>query len=106
MQDAPGRIGPYLAVPGHPEAAGGRTSVAAVPDPYAAFETLTFDRSEPDVLQIVLDGPDLNAVGPKTHQELADVWSAVDRDPAVRVAVIRAAGRGSRPVGALSSSSS
>jgi enoyl-CoA hydratase len=68
--------------------------VGTVPDPYAAFETLTFDRSVPGVLQIVLDGPNLNAVGPQTHQELADVWLAVDRDPDVRVAVIRAAGRG------------
>jgi enoyl-CoA hydratase len=68
--------------------------VGTVPDPYAAFGTLTFDRSEPGVLQIVLDGPNLNAVGPQTHQELADVWLAVDRDPDVRVAVIRAAGRG------------
>ena len=65
-----------------------------MPDPYAAFETLTFDRSEPGVLQIVLDSPNLNAVGPQTHQELADIWLTIDRDPEVRVAVIRAAGRG------------
>ena len=64
-----------------PNQAPARTSVAAVPDPFAPFETLTFDRSEPDVLQIVLDAPHLNAVGPKTHQELADVWLAVDREP-------------------------
>ena len=73
---------------------GGADSVGTVPDPYAAFETLTFDRSEPGVLQIVLDSPNLNAVGPQTHQELADIWLTIDRDPEVRVAVIRAAGRG------------
>ena len=77
-----------------------------MPDPYAAFETLTFDRSEPGVLQIVLDGPNLNAVGPQTHQELADVWLTIDRDPDVRVALIRAAGKASPPAGASSSSNS
>jgi enoyl-CoA hydratase len=45
------------------------------------------------VLRIVLDAPGLNAVDPAMHRDLADVWLEVDRDPDVRVAVIRGAGR-------------
>jgi enoyl-CoA hydratase len=62
-------------------------------DPYAAFPSLTFERPAPGVLKIVLDGPNLNAVGPDAHRELADVWIAVDRDPGVRVALLTGAGR-------------
>jgi enoyl-CoA hydratase len=62
-------------------------------DPYAAFPSLRFERPAPGVLQVVLDGPGLNAVGPDMHRELADVWLTVDRDPDVRVAMISGAGR-------------
>ena len=62
-------------------------------DPYAAFPTLAFDRPSDGVLRIVLDAPGLNAVGPEMHRELADVWLAVDRDPATRVALLQGAGR-------------
>jgi enoyl-CoA hydratase len=50
-------------------------------DTYAPFPSLTFERPAPGVLKIVLDGPNLNAVGADAHGELADVWVAVDRDP-------------------------
>ncbi|HEY7137267.1 MAG TPA: enoyl-CoA hydratase/isomerase family protein [Acidimicrobiia bacterium] len=62
-------------------------------DAYAAFPGLRFERPAPGVLQIVLEGPNLNAVGPDVHRELADVWLAVDRDPDVRVALLRGAGK-------------
>jgi enoyl-CoA hydratase len=62
-------------------------------DPYAAYPSLRFERPAAGVLQVVLDGPGLNAVGPDMHRELADVWLTVDRDPDVRVAVISGAGR-------------
>ncbi len=62
-------------------------------DPYHAFPSLRFERPAPGVLQVVLDGPGLNAVNPEMHRELADVWLAVDRDPDVRVAMISGAGR-------------
>lgn len=58
------------------------------------FPNLTFDRPAEGVLRITLDGPGLNAVGPEVHRELADVWPAVDRDPATNVALVRGAGRG------------
>lgn len=64
-----------------------------MPNPYDAFPGLRFDRPADGVLQITLDGPNLNAVGPDVHRELADVWLTVDRDPETRVAVLRGAGK-------------
>ena len=61
-------------------------------DPYADFGTLRFERPRADILEIVLHAPGrLNAVGHEGHRELAEVWRVVDRDPDVRVAVIRGA---------------
>jgi enoyl-CoA hydratase len=65
----------------------------AMPDQYDAFPGLSFDRPVDGVLRITLDGPGLNAVGPEVHREIADVWLAVDRDPASRVALLQGAGR-------------
>lgn len=68
-------------------------AVTAVGDAYEAFASLRFERPAPHVLEIVLDGPNLNAVGPDAHRDLADVWLAVDRDPDVRVALLTGAGK-------------
>jgi enoyl-CoA hydratase len=62
-------------------------------DRYAAFPSLQFDRPADGVLRIVLEGPGLNAVDAPMHRELADVWTAVDRDADTRVAIITGAGR-------------
>jgi enoyl-CoA hydratase len=62
-------------------------------DPYELFPHLTFERPADGVLRIVLDAPGLNAVNQDVHRELADVWLAVDRDPAVRVALLQGAGK-------------
>ena len=62
--------------------------------PYTDFPDLTFDRPANGVVRITLDAPGLNAVGPAAHAQLADVWRAVDRDPAARVAVLQGAGKG------------
>jgi enoyl-CoA hydratase len=62
-------------------------------DRYAGFPSLTFERPDPGVLRVVLDGPNLNAVGPDTHRELADVWLTIDRDPEVRVVLLTGAGK-------------
>jgi enoyl-CoA hydratase len=62
-------------------------------DAYAVFPGLRFEHPAPGVLEIVLDGPNLNAVGPDVHRELADVWLTVDRDPDVRVALLSGAGK-------------
>ena len=62
-------------------------------DGYEKFPDLTFDRPAEGVLRITLDGPGLNAVGVEVHRQLADVWLAVDRDPATNVALLCGAGR-------------
>jgi enoyl-CoA hydratase len=63
-------------------------------DRYANFASLHFERPEPGILRLVLSGPGLNAVGPEMHRDLADVWVEVDRDPEVRVVLLRGAGKG------------
>ena len=62
-------------------------------DRYAQFSTLSFDRPKAGILRITLDAPGLNAVGPRMHGELADVWLTVDRDPEVRVVILQGAGK-------------
>jgi enoyl-CoA hydratase len=62
-------------------------------DRYADFPSLRFERPEAGILRIVLDAPGLNAVGPRMHRDLADVWLAVDRDPDTRVAILSGAGK-------------
>jgi enoyl-CoA hydratase/carnithine racemase len=61
-------------------------------DRYADFPSLRCEALGSGVLQIVLDAPRLNAVGPRMHRDLADVWAAVDRDDEVRSVVVRGAG--------------
>jgi len=60
---------------------------------YDEFASLQFHRHEPGILEIVLSGPGLNAVNPDMHRDLANVWLAVDRDPDIRVALVRGEGR-------------
>jgi enoyl-CoA hydratase len=74
--------------------AGHTPGMSNEPEPYAAFTHLRFDRPADGILRITLDGPAINAVGPEAHGQLADVWPVLDRDPSVRVAMIRGAGRG------------
>lgn len=59
---------------------------------YDAFPNLRIEGPADGVLEIVLDGPNLNAVSADGHRDLADVWREVDRDPGVRVALIRGDG--------------
>jgi enoyl-CoA hydratase len=65
-----------------------------VADRYDDFPDLHIDRPGEGVLRLTLDAPGLNAVGPAAHAQLADVWLVVDRDPDVRAAMIRGAGKG------------
>jgi enoyl-CoA hydratase len=63
-------------------------------DRYAAYPSLRFSRPFDGVLDIVMSTPGkLNAAGHDMHRHLAEVWTAVDRDPETRVAVIRGDGR-------------
>jgi enoyl-CoA hydratase len=63
-------------------------------DRYSQYPDLRFEHPASGVLEIVLDGPNLNAIGPELHAQLADVWLTVDRDSDTRVALISGAGRG------------
>lgn len=60
---------------------------------YDAFASLRVDGPIDGVLEIVLDGPNLNAVDADGHRDLAEIWREVDRDPDVRVALIRGEGK-------------
>src|SRR5689334_258035 len=40
----------------------------------------------------MLDGPNLNAVGPDAHRELADIWPVIALDDTVRAVLVRGAG--------------
>ncbi|MEE4023666.1 enoyl-CoA hydratase/isomerase family protein [Gordonia sp. PKS22-38] len=59
---------------------------------YDEFETLTIDRPSPAVLRIMLEAPNLNAVGSQMHADLAEVWTAISKDDDTRVVLIRGAG--------------
>jgi enoyl-CoA hydratase len=59
---------------------------------YGEFESLAIDRPSDGVLRIVIDGPDLNAVSPKMHRDLTDIWPVIDRDDSVRAVLVRGAG--------------
>ncbi len=62
-------------------------------DRYAQFASLRFERPEPHVLRIIMSSPGrLNAAGAAMHRDLADVWTAVDRDLDTRVAIIQGEG--------------
>src|SRR5436305_1517034 len=62
-------------------------------DVYADFPNLRFERPAPGVLQVILDGPGLNAVDYAVHRQLADVWLTIDRDDDTRVALLTGAGK-------------
>jgi len=68
-------------------------TLCLMPDRYDLFTDLHFDRPADHVLRITLDAPGLNAVNPAMHRQLADVWTVIDRDRDVRVAVLQGAGR-------------
>ena len=60
---------------------------------YDEFPSLRCEPNENGVLTLVLDSPGLNSVGPQMHRDLADIWPVIDRDPAVRVVLVRGEGK-------------
>ncbi|WP_028925446.1 enoyl-CoA hydratase/isomerase family protein [Pseudonocardia acaciae] len=62
-------------------------------DRYAGFSSLRFSRPADGVLELVLDGPNLNAVSEAMHAELADVWPVIHRDRSVRAVLVRGEGK-------------
>jgi enoyl-CoA hydratase len=59
---------------------------------YAQFP-LRFERVEDGVLELVFDGPNLNAVDATVHAELPKIWSVIENDPDTRVVLVRGEGR-------------
>jgi len=65
-----------------------------VADTYADFPSLRCSYAEPGILEIVLDGPGLNAVSPQMHRDLVEIWRAVENDPETAVVIVRGEGKG------------
>lgn len=61
-------------------------------DQYKQFP-MRFERHEEGVLEMIFDGPNLNAVDARVHSELPKVWNVVDNDPGTRVLIVRGEGR-------------
>jgi enoyl-CoA hydratase len=64
-----------------------------VSERYLQFPGLRFEHQDNGVLEIVLEGPGLNAVDEAKHADLARVWPVIDDDPAVRAVIVRGTGR-------------
>jgi enoyl-CoA hydratase len=66
-----------------------------MPDRYANYTRLTFDRPRPRVLRITMgEGQERpNPVDAVMHRELGDVWRDIDADPDVNAVIITGAGR-------------
>jgi enoyl-CoA hydratase len=64
-----------------------------VSERYLQFPGLRFEHGDDGVLEIVLEGPGLNAVDEVKHADLARVWPVIDDDPAVRAVIVRGTGR-------------
>ena len=64
-----------------------------MPISYDEFPSLRCERADNGVLNLVLDAPGLNSVGPQMHRDLADIWPVIDRDPDVRVVLVRGEGK-------------
>jgi enoyl-CoA hydratase len=64
-----------------------------VHDYSTTFPSLRFADLGGGVLEVSMSAPGrLNAVGHEGHRELAEVWLTVDKDPDVRVAIVRGEG--------------
>lgn len=60
---------------------------------YSRFTAFRIERPEEGILRIVLDAPNLNAVGPEAHGQLPEIWPVIDRDDSVRVVVVQGEGK-------------
>jgi enoyl-CoA hydratase len=61
---------------------------------YVNYRHILFEKDENGVLWVTLNRPEvLNAANARMHTELVALWSTIEHDPDVRVAVITGAGR-------------
>lgn len=56
------------------------------------FFPMRFERHDPGVLELIFDGPHLNAVDESVHRQLPNVWGVINSDPETRVILVRGAG--------------
>ena len=63
---------------------------------YSKYQELHCRILEPGILEIVMGRDDgkLSTAGARMHAEMAEIWRDIDRDPEVRVAILRGAGKG------------
>jgi enoyl-CoA hydratase len=66
---------------------------------YAAYRSLTLNRHPNGILEIVMGASQsankkLSTADHNLHRELSTIWTDLDRDPEVRVAIIRGEGKG------------
>jgi len=54
---------------------------------------MRFERHDDGVLELIFDGPNLNAVDENVHRALPEVWKVIDADPETRVVLVRGAGK-------------
>ena len=60
---------------------------------YASFDALGCTVVDDGILEVVLSTPGkLNAVDQEMHTQLAEIWMTIDRDPDVKVVIVRGAG--------------
>jgi len=65
-----------------------------MPDRYAAYQRLKFDRPHPRVLRITLSNPGkLNATDQQMHGELGRIWRDIDADPDLSAAILTGEGK-------------
>jgi len=65
-----------------------------MPDRYARYQRLQFNRPHPRVLHITMSNPGkLNAADAIMHSELAAIWLDVDADPEVCAVILAGAGK-------------
>ena len=65
-----------------------------MPDRYARYQRLQFDRPHPRVLRVIMSNPGkLNAADAVMHNELAAIWRDVDTDPEVCAVILTGAGK-------------
>ncbi|MEJ7930701.1 enoyl-CoA hydratase/isomerase family protein [Ramlibacter sp. AN1015] len=69
------------------------------PQRYAHYEALTLRQHDPGVLEVIMgagQSPNgkLSTADHRMHRELATIWQDIDRDPEIRVAIVRGEGKG------------
>src|SRR5260221_7981786 len=71
------------------------TRLSNGPMDYSSYKDLKPGLLEPGILEIVMgEEGKLATATARAHAEMARIWLDVDRDPEVRVAILRGAGKG------------